>query len=271
MWFFVSDLHLGHSNIIKYSNRPFLTFEEMTMLRFAQRGTIPIKEVKISQESTDRMTDEIIDNINISVRSDDHLVIVGDFCWSTKENRYTTSKAYRDRINCKNVYLIWGNHDDRDILKSIFTACYDQYIFNVDGQKIFVNHYPLRSWDKAADGCWMIYGHVHGKLSNEDQGKLPPFHELIYQNGFDKILSEFNIDYKDEIIKQLLQVCESAYGSNYTLDVGIDNPIRDGKVLFGTPWSVPEIKIHMLEKKEKWKLKQAFYESIKLNNTWKNY
>jgi calcineurin-like phosphoesterase family protein len=37
------------------------------------------------------------------------------------------------------------------------------------GKKIWLNHYPMRSWDKAFHGAWHLYGHVHGRLRAEDE------------------------------------------------------------------------------------------------------
>jgi calcineurin-like phosphoesterase family protein len=78
-WFFVSDLHLGHSNIIKYCKRPFVSLDEESFLRMAESGNILYFDVKISQESTERMNTRIIDSINATVGSGDNLVILGDF------------------------------------------------------------------------------------------------------------------------------------------------------------------------------------------------
>src|SRR5262249_42976067 len=36
---------------------------------------------------------------------------------------------------------------------------------------IWVNHYPMRSWDKSFHGSWQLYGHVHGRLRREDEAQ----------------------------------------------------------------------------------------------------
>ena len=37
------------------------------------------------------------------------------------------------------------------------------------GKKIWLNHYPMRTWDKSFHGAWHLYGHVHGRLREEDE------------------------------------------------------------------------------------------------------
>jgi calcineurin-like phosphoesterase family protein len=41
-------------------------------------------------------------------------------------------------------------------------------MIQVDGQDIWLNHYPMRSWNRSFHGSWHLYGHVHGRFSAED-------------------------------------------------------------------------------------------------------
>ena len=41
MWFFTADLHLNHSNIIKYSKRPFMNQVELGLMELVDNGSIP--------------------------------------------------------------------------------------------------------------------------------------------------------------------------------------------------------------------------------------
>jgi len=78
--YFISDLHLGHANIIKYCNRPFKDVEEMT--------------------------NKIINNWNAIVQPDDLVYHLGDFCLGGKEKitNYTARLSGRK-------FAILGNHD----------------------------------------------------------------------------------------------------------------------------------------------------------------
>lgn len=42
-------------------------------------------------------------------------------------------------------------------------------MISVQGQDIWLNHYPMRSWHKSGRGSWHLYGHVHGRLNKEDE------------------------------------------------------------------------------------------------------
>jgi calcineurin-like phosphoesterase family protein len=80
MRFFTSDLHLGHSNIIKYASRPF--------------ADVPT------------MNEALINNFNSCVTKDDITYFVGDVVMGPrKENLKLVS-----RLNGKKI-LILGNHD----------------------------------------------------------------------------------------------------------------------------------------------------------------
>jgi len=146
MIYFTSDCHFRHKNIIKYCNRPF--------------------------DDVHQMNKTIFDNINNVVGYDDTLYILGDFCFKGKK-----PLEYRVRINCPNVHLIFGNHDkrtdfytdDTTVDMNGFSTLQDTKEIIYCNQKIFLSHYPHRSWPSSHKGSYMLYGHVHSKLDSEDQ------------------------------------------------------------------------------------------------------
>jgi len=77
---FTSDFHFGHRNIIQYCNRPFA--------------------------STGEMDAAILANLNRQVGENDQLYFLGDFCIGGPEK----ARQYRDRIVCRNVHFVEGNH-----------------------------------------------------------------------------------------------------------------------------------------------------------------
>jgi calcineurin-like phosphoesterase family protein len=160
-FWFTADTHFGHGNIIKYCQRPFLSAEE-----FAATRDDPRSRMRISEASVKRHDTALLEAINARVAPDDVLWIVGDFCWGGRAE----AARYRERIRCRDVYLVWGNHD-RDDIAPVFTDCIDQGMVRVEGQEIWLNHYPMRSWNKAFHGAWHLYGHVHGRLEREDATK----------------------------------------------------------------------------------------------------
>lgn len=158
VWF-TADTHFGHANIIKYCLRPFLSVEERERAISEPRG-----RWKVSRATVERHDQSILDEINRLVQSDDQLWVLGDFCWGHAEE----AKGYLDRIACKNVSLVWGNHDHRSI-GGLFQRTIEQGELSVEGQSIWLNHYPMRSWDKKFHGSWHLYGHVHDRLSQQDR------------------------------------------------------------------------------------------------------
>lgn len=142
MIYFTSDLHLGHVNIINHCERPF---DNITAMNHA-----------------------IIDAINDTVDSSDLLYILGDFCFRGKK-----PIQYRPFIKCRNIHIILGNHDKL----SHFTPHISKQFKSVSPvaeitycrQKIFMSHYPHRSWPASHRGSWMLYGHTHANLDHMDQ------------------------------------------------------------------------------------------------------
>lgn len=236
MWFFTADLHLGHSNIIKYCRRPFMNGVESGLMDLVDSGNIPIGDVSISRESTMLMDDHIINRINSVVSANDNLVVVGDFCLTKSLGRTNMVKSFRDRINCRNVFLILGNHDDRDASLSAF-KCFDHYLFNVNGQKIFACHYPCRSWERSAHGSWMVYGHVHGRLDRQDKTGMTSLQEESVASAIMEMTGD------KAMCEKIIGALKKNRQPMMTLDVGVDNPHPSG--VFGTPWSFDDIRNYM--------------------------
>ena len=136
--FFISDLHLGHRKIINYCDRPFISGEEMD--------------------------DAIITSINNTVQNNDILYILGDFCHKGGNN----VNEYRRKINSEYVHIILGNHDNINKFGSDFASIEYQKMILYKNQKIFMCHYPMRSWPCSHRKSWMLYGHVHSRLHGDD-------------------------------------------------------------------------------------------------------
>jgi len=131
MYWFISDTHLGHFNIIRYCNRPFKALEEM--------------------DST------IIKNINERVKDTDVLFVLGDFCMkkSSEAPEGKTFEYYRNKINCKNVIFCKGNHDSNNSTKTII----ESIVIEHGGKRIYMTHNPKFA---KKDFHWNFCGHVHG-------------------------------------------------------------------------------------------------------------
>lgn len=133
---FTSDLHLGHHNIIKYSNRPFSGIQEMD--------------------------DTIISNWNSKVQQYDHIWFLGDFCFSDLEK----GQRYLDRLNGIK-HLIKGNHDKSGVQLKGWDTIDDLVEIQVDKQWITLCHYAMRIWNRSHYGTYHLYGHSHGSLPDD--------------------------------------------------------------------------------------------------------
>ena len=200
--FWTSDTHHDHGNIIKYSGRVKFMTDEDRALYDAALAAEPVYEwvtkklppmhssvagpekvqvqvdplrannFKISIESIRRMNDGLVEGINEVVGEDDTLLHLGDFSFSRDEEKV---KAWRDKINCKNIILIYGNHDRKGFLRSsgMFKSCHEMFYMKMLGLSlpIICCHYAMRVWDRAHHGAWHLYGHSHEGLEKTPWGK----------------------------------------------------------------------------------------------------
>ena len=145
LWF-ISDLHLGHHNIIKFDDRPFSSIEEHDVT--------------------------IMNNCNTYVKPNDTLYILGDIA----KNKSAYAKHFLKNTHGKK-FLIWGNHDRNRDLMSKYCVQVQDYMhlwhndptgpFEKNGifrQFIVMSHYAMRAWDKSYHGSIMLHGHSHGNL-----------------------------------------------------------------------------------------------------------
>lgn len=143
MIYFISDTHFGHSNIIKYCNRPFSSIEEM---------------------------DEcLIDNWNSVVKDKDEIYHLGDFSLS-KNKEYL--KSIVKRLKGKK-HLVKGNHDylkDGEYCSLGFQSVQYYKELKWNKRKFCLMHFPLLSWNKMHRGSYMVHGHCHGTINHLNLG-----------------------------------------------------------------------------------------------------
>jgi calcineurin-like phosphoesterase family protein len=161
IWF-TADLHLGHGNILKYCNRPHLNAEEKRLAAQDARGRWRVSDATVKYHD-----ESLLDAINSRVDTRDTLWVVGDFCMGGRQE----AEGYRARIRCQDVRLVRGNHD-RHGSELAFEEVIEAGMVRVEGQDIWLCHYPLRTWNKRFHGSWHVYGHVHGHFEAEDRANL---------------------------------------------------------------------------------------------------
>lgn len=134
MIFFTSDLHLNHENAIRHTDRPFANVDEMNA--------------------------GLIRRINERVGVDDELWIIGDFSFNTTQENI---RQLRRQINCRNVHLIYGNHDKRVDGTGIFQSAQDYKVLKTEYGPVVLFHYPILDWYAKHYGSIHLHGHIHSR------------------------------------------------------------------------------------------------------------
>lgn len=154
--FFTSDTHYGHTNICRATTR-----------------WTDADNVTRDFESLEQMNDCIVNYINTTVGENDILFHLGDFSFGGFEN----IKEFRNKINCKNIHLVLGNHDhhierNKENIQNLFSSVNNYVRLDVrrpsttkkgeiEKYNFVLMHYPIASWDGMNDGVMHLHGHIH--------------------------------------------------------------------------------------------------------------
>lgn len=126
--FLISDLHIGHRNILKYCQRPFSSVEEMN--------------------------NALINNWNSIITNNDRVFMLGDFCLTGKDKIIEVGRALNGRKT-----LIMGNHESGS--KNTYYQAGFEYISKYPilyNNQILFSHEPIPNTK-----YFNIHGHIHNK------------------------------------------------------------------------------------------------------------
>lgn len=165
MMYFTSDLHIHHSNILKYTERPYSNLNEMHV--------------------------GILQKWNSVVGNDDTCYHLGDFTFAGK-SKAPIIKDILAQLNGK-IILLAGNHDDMELWDNLikiapelcanyphdtariqFVRSPYMEVTHQNGkqkQKIILCHFPIASWNFQQYGAVHLFGHLHGSNPNIVGGK----------------------------------------------------------------------------------------------------
>lgn len=135
---FISDLHLGHKNVLKHDNRPFDTIEAHDLALTVNCGRYGM------QSRT--------------------LWILGDVA-TRKADLFGFMEHVKPAWG--KVILIRGNHDDRVAWhhRDLFAEAHESRYLRVDPDtKVYLSHYAHRTWRNSHHGSYHLHGHSHGAL-----------------------------------------------------------------------------------------------------------
>ena len=150
--FFTADEHYGHTNIIRYCNRPFASAEVMDT--------------------------EIIGRHNEFVGSQDEVIHAGDFTLAKR----SIAEKYIKRLNGTHIFLK-GSHNCW--LKKSIAMIWER---DIQGFYVVVCHFAMRVWPRSHYNSWQLYGHSHGKLPPiGKQWDVGVDNKDFYPVSFDKI------------------------------------------------------------------------------------
>jgi calcineurin-like phosphoesterase family protein len=134
MNYYISDLHFGHKNIIRFDNRPFADIKEME--------------------------EKIIDNWNSVVKAGDTVYHLGDFCWGKTDEWERILKLLKG-----NKVIIQGNHDLKQYppsVRRLLADVKDYKEIKEEDKTVIMSHYPIMTYKHSYDpNVFMFYGHVH--------------------------------------------------------------------------------------------------------------
>ena len=164
MIYLIGDLHLDHTNIIKYCNRPFSSVEEMN--------------------------ETLIKRWNETVTVEDTVYYLGDIAYG-KGSR--SGSWWWQKLNGKKT-LIKGNHDRKESIRGIIPV-HKWHIVELSGIEFLLIHSP--DYDKPKWDGWIIHGHHHNNypdkypLVNKEKKTINVSAELLdyYPLSLDKLLT----------------------------------------------------------------------------------
>jgi calcineurin-like phosphoesterase family protein len=134
VWF-TADHHFGHTNIIRFCNRPFVDVAEMD--------------------------EAMIERWNAVVGLRDQVWHLGDFAYRCSPNRV---REIFGSLRGGTIHLVRGNHDRKTTLSLPWTSVQQYAEIVVGGRLVILFHYGLRTWNRAQHGSLSLYGHSHGGL-----------------------------------------------------------------------------------------------------------
>ena len=132
--FFTADNHFGHRGVIGMCNRPFADVAEMNR--------------------------DLVDAWNAVVGPRDTVWHLGDFAMGSSPAECAAIFARLHGVK----HLVRGNHDAKRVLDLPWASQHDLVQTTVDGQRLVLCHYAMRSWPGAWRGTVHLFGHTHGTL-----------------------------------------------------------------------------------------------------------
>lgn len=168
-YFFTSDTHYDHGNIIRYSDRPFARVHGMAeglLDRPSRLGYVREETWTWPDVDVEAMKEAFIANWNRVVEPGDRVFHLGDFMMGPGGTMKERARAVRERLNGQ-ITLVLGNHDRSPALYSgagfdrVSHALRDE---RVGGYRLHMTHVPPSDrelQDLKGPYDLILCGHMH--------------------------------------------------------------------------------------------------------------
>lgn len=206
VWF-ISDLHFSHPSILYF--RP----------KRREAAGITLEELQEDKNAAILKHDEwLIGLWNNTIRREDFVYILGDFCLGNKERTEKILQRLKGR-----KYLIRGNHDKScngleryfewvgDLKEVKFNHQMFDFIDETEPFCIEMCHYPLMAWNRRPDGTIMLHGHCHGGIDKLNENS----EELRIDAGFDGTLANLSFIPLERLYDKMVEIRNSTGGSTF--------------------------------------------------------
>lgn len=140
-YWFTSDQHFYHKNILRFTDRPYETVEDMN--------------------------EAFIEWNNANVGEKDVVWNLGDFSFGDIEQTKSVLRRLKGQQNlilgnhCHNLF----NHRNELLNERLFMSIQHYRELRFDKTRLVLSHYPMRSWSGSNRGSIQLFGHVHGHLA----------------------------------------------------------------------------------------------------------
>lgn len=170
----------------------------------------------------EKHNETLVNNINSVVKENDVLYFLGNWSFGGVDN----IMIFRKKLICKNIHLILGNHDKVIFQKQrsfigpgMFLSVSQIKNITIEDQKIVLCHFPMRTWENASKGAWMLHGHSHGTLHKYEKKRnfwrsLLPF---IFKKQYYKTMDvgiDCHPEFKPYSFEGIKAIMEGRYNLN---------------------------------------------------------
>lgn len=160
-----SDLHLGHTNIVKFTKRIEAMDRDGFVIPNEYRK--PYFDGTLNEELKRKLTDIhdawLIYTLDNQINNGDTVYHLGDLYFPKDKEKL---REFILRLKGNWVFLL-GNHDNESMIREVCKGTRHKVVghyheISVNKIKVCLFHFPIEEWHKCHRGAWHLHGHLHG-------------------------------------------------------------------------------------------------------------